>query len=131
MLNVIRSFGDVLPAACATSCQEAWAVFEPFLARYGGTYDVSERSTRVFRHALTLFGAGAAPVAASALRCMALSFEKTGFPGYVWITGKLVAAFSTREDPTIQAAVAEAYERTTKKVVVLLQEKPPASIPDG
>jgi transportin-3 len=131
MLNVIRSFGEDLPASCQTSCQEAWAVFEPFLARYGTNYDVSERTTRVFRHALTLFGPTATPVAPAVLRCMATSFEKTGFPGYVWIAGKLVAAFGRQKDAAIQASIADAYGRVTEKVVALLQQKSPADIPDG
>jgi transportin-3 len=56
MLHVIRSFGEELPPTCRTTCKDAWDIFDPFLAKYGSNYDVSERTTRVFRHGMTLFG---------------------------------------------------------------------------
>jgi transportin-3 len=131
MLHVIRSFGEDLPAACASSCQEAWSFFDPFLAKYGDNFDVSERSTRVFRHAITLFGRSTLSVAPAVLQRLSLSFEATGFPGYLWISGKLVTAFGIDKDSVLHAAILDVYERSTRKVEALLDEKTPGNIPDS
>jgi transportin-3 len=131
MLHVIRDFGDELPATCANSCQEAWAVFDPFLARYGSNYEVSEGSTRVFRHAIGLFGRSVLPIAHTVLVRLSSSFEATGFPGYLWISGKLVSAFGVDKDPTLHLAIVDVYERSTQKVIALIQERTAANIPDG
>ena len=33
MLSVIRTFGDELPAACQTTCQEAWSCLDLFISK--------------------------------------------------------------------------------------------------
>ena len=131
MLHVIRSFGEELPSACQNSCQEAWAIFDSFLLKYGSNYDIAERTTRVLRHGITLFGDAGLPVAASVVVRMSLGFESTGFPSYLWIAGKVIGSFGTESNQALQGAFREMYERSTNKVVSLLQTKPPGDIPDG
>jgi transportin-3 len=131
MLNVIRTFGERLPAACSNTCPEAWAVFNSFLSKYGTDYPSAERTTRVLRHGLTLFGDAALPVASSVLERMATGFVLTGFSSYLWIAGKLVGRFGRQEDHALRAAFLDVYERSTTKVVALLHQKSPGEIPDG
>ncbi|EGO05222.1 hypothetical protein SERLA73DRAFT_82769 [Serpula lacrymans var. lacrymans S7.3] len=130
MLHVIGPFGDVLPAACENSCQEAWSVFDAFLAKYAFDFDTSERATRVLRHGLTFFGKTALSIAPSVISRMVTSFEATGFSNYLWIAGKFVGAFGNEENATIRSAFRVLYERTTNKLVDLLQSKTPRDIPD-
>lgn len=131
MLHIIRSFGEELPSACQNSCQEAWAVFDSLLLKYGSSYDIAERATRVLRHGITLFGEASLPVAASVVARMSLGFEATGFPSYLWIAGKVIGSFGNeKNDQVLQGAFREMYERSTNKVVSLLQTKPPGDIPD-
>lgn len=131
MLSVIDTFGDELPAACQNSCQEAWVFFEPFIAKYGSNYQICERTTRVMRFSLTFFGSTVKPVLPSVLKRMAMAFEATGFSSYLWIVSKIVGRFGNEEDPSIRAAYKDVFERASNKLVFLLQEKTPASIPDG
>lgn len=131
MLHIIHSFGEELPSACQNSCQEAWTVFDSFLSKYGSSYDIAERTTRVLRHGLTLFGHTSFSVAVSVVRRMSLSFEATGFPSYLWIAGKVVGSFGNENNQALHGALQEMYERSTNKVVSLLQAKPPGEIPDG
>lgn len=131
MLHVIRSFGEELPAVCRNSCEEAWLVFDRFLTKYGSSYDIAERTTRVLRHGITLFGSSALQIAPSAVARMSLAFEATGFSSYLWVAGKLIGRFGGEEDPNLRGTFREIYERSTGKVVSLLQAKSPAEIPDG
>ena len=131
MLHVIQTFGDELPAACQNSCEEAWAVFDSFLANYGSDYDLGERVTRVLRHGLTLFGNSALSVAASAMARLTAGFDATGFPSNLWIAGKIIQRFGNEENPSLRGTFQEAYEHSTQKVISLLQVKSPGEIPDG
>ena len=131
MLSVVRTFGDDLPAACQTTCQEAWGCLDLFIGKYGSDYDASDRVTRLIRHGLTFFGSAALPVAPAVVSRMTSSFETTGNPGYVWIIGKIVSEFGNEEDPNLRAAFKESYDRVSVKVLSSLQEKSPAAIPDG
>ena len=131
MLSVVRTFGDDLPAACQTTCQDAWSCLDLFISEYGSDYDASDRVTRLIRHGLTFFGPAGLPVASAVVSRMTSSFETTGNPGYVWIIGKIVSVFGNEEDPKIRAAFKESYDRVSAKVFSSLQEKSPAAIPDG
>ncbi|KAG5650654.1 hypothetical protein H0H81_011476 [Sphagnurus paluster] len=130
MLHVIRSFGEDLPVACQGTCEQAWLVFDAFLQKYGSNYDVAERTTRVLRHGISLFGNAALSVASSVVARMSLCFESTGYPSYLWIAGKVIGAFGNEEDLALRGSYRELYERSTHKVVSLLQVKTPGDIPD-
>jgi transportin-3 len=131
MLHVIQTFGDELPAACQSGCKEAWTVFDSFLTKFGSDYDLGERTTRVLRHGLTLFGNSALSVAASVMARLTAGFDATGFPSNLWITGKIIQRFGDEENPTLRRSFQEAYEHSTQKVISLLQVKSPGDIPDG
>ncbi|KAH7928534.1 ARM repeat-containing protein [Leucogyrophana mollusca] len=130
MLHVVGTFGDQLPAACQNSCREAWSVFDVFISKFAFDYDTAERTTRVLRHGITLFGVSALPVAPSVLSRMVTSFEATGFSAFLWIAGKVVSRFGNDEDSSLRSAFRLLYERSTNKVVSLLQSKAARDLPD-
>ncbi|KAF8898840.1 armadillo-type protein [Infundibulicybe gibba] len=131
MLQVVQSFGEELPAACRNSCEEAWAVFDGFLVKYGSNYDLAERTTRVLRHGITLFSSSAVAVAPAVVTRMSQAFEATGFPSYIWIAGKVIGRFGNEVDQTLRRSFEDVYDRATGKVVSILQVKSPGDIPDG
>lgn len=131
MLGIVDTFGEDLPPTCQNTCQEAWAIFDPFLAKFGTDYQLCERTTRVLRLGLTFFGDTALSILPAVLSRMAHSFEATGHSSYLWISGKVIGRFGNEENPQLRASYKEVYERSSNKVVQLLQEKTPAQIPDG
>lgn len=131
MLHVVRGFGEDLPEACQNTCQEMWTVFDNFITKYGNDYGIAERTTRVLRHGITLYGKAGLNVAPSVVARMAQAFTITGFPSYLWIAGKIVSQYGSEESPALRASFLGVYETATSKVVSLLQEKTPGDIPDG
>lgn len=131
MLHVIQTFGDDLPTACRNSCRETWSIFDSFLAKFGSDYDLCERTTRVLRHGLSLFGGATLSVAGSVMARLTSGFDATGFPSNLWISGKIIQRFGDEEDPALRDTFHEVYEHSTRKVVAMLQVKPPGEIPDG
>ena len=131
MLGVIQSFGEQLPTSCQNTYQEAWAVFDPFIAKYGIDYHVCERTTRVLRLGLGFFGSATLPIIPSVLTRLGTSFETTGFSSYLWLVGKVVARFGNEEDQVVRVAFKDVYKRSSTKLVAILQERAPQMIPDG
>ncbi len=131
MLGVIQSFGEELPVSCQNAHQEAWQVFEPFLVKYGAEYSICERTTRVLRVGLTFFGSATLPIVPSVLTRLVACFEATGFSSYLWMASKIVGRFGNEEDLRIRAAFKDVYERSSQKLVSILQEKSPQMIPDS
>jgi transportin-3 len=131
MLSVIKGYGEHLPAACQGSCEEAWAVFDSFLAKYGANHEIADRVTRVLRHGISLFGPAARPVAHLALLRLTAAFDQTGYSGYLWIAGKLVANFGVEKDDVLHTAISALYASSTLKVVSILQVKDAGQVPDG
>lgn len=131
MLAVIDTFGQELPAACQNSCSEAWVVFDAFLSKYGAEYWVCERVSRVLRLGLNFFGSAAKPILPSVLSRMSAAFEVTGFASYLWIASKTIGHFGNEADPVLRAAFEQVFERTSNKLVSMLQDTPPSQIPDG
>ncbi|KAF9229185.1 ARM repeat-containing protein [Gyrodon lividus] len=130
MLHVIGPFGDQLPAPCQNSCREIWSIFDGFISKYAFDYDIAERTTRVLRHGVTLFGQSTLQVAPSVLSRMVTSFEATGFSAFLWIAGKIVGRFGHESDSTLRSAFQSLFERSTNKIVGLLQSKAPRDVPD-
>jgi len=131
MLHVIQGYGEDLPPACHGTCQEAWAIFDVLLSKYGLNYDLAERATRVLRRGVDLFGKQALSIAPSVIARMSFAFEATGYPSFLWIAGKVIARYGHEADPNFRGAVQEIFERSTTKVAALLQSKSPGEIPDG
>ncbi|PPQ73527.1 hypothetical protein CVT26_010338 [Gymnopilus dilepis] len=130
MLHVIQGYGEDLPPACQSTCQEAWLVFDNFLANHGLNYDLAERSTRVLRRGVDLFGRSALPIAPSVVSRMSQAFEATAYPSFLWIAGKIIGRFGNERDPNLQVALRDIFERSTTKVAALLSVKAPREIPD-
>lgn len=131
MLSIVRTFGEVLPAACQNTCEEAWVCLDLYIDKFGSIYEASDRTTRLIRHGLTFFGPAAHSVAPSVLAKMTTSFETTSMSGYVWITGKIIQIFGDEENLALRTAFKDSYIRISNKVFSLLQEKSPGAIPDG
>ncbi|PBL01247.1 ARM repeat-containing protein [Armillaria gallica] len=130
MLYVIQSFGEELPIACQNTCEQTWAVFDNFLTKYGTEYEVAERTNRVLRHGVTFYGQAARPVAVSVLTKMSYMFDTSQVSSYLWIGGKIVEGFGASGDNATQAACREIYERSTQRMIILLQTKQATQIPD-
>ncbi|KAL5518958.1 MTR10 [Sanghuangporus vaninii] len=130
MLAVVDTFGEELPSACRGTCEETWSIIDGLLSKYGSQYGVAERSTRVLRGGLRLFGSAALPIIPSIMARMSLAFEATGFASYVWIAGKAISHFGEEDNSDMVAAIQDIYERSTSKVVSLLQQKAIGEIPD-
>jgi len=130
MLHVIQGYGEDLPPACQGTCEEAWAIFDVFLSKYGLNYDLAERATRVLRRGIDLFSKQALPIAPSVIARMSFAFEATGYPSFLWIAGKIIGRHGYEEDPNLKGALQEIFERSTGKVAALLQAKSPGEIPD-
>lgn len=130
MLAIVQTFGEELPPSCANSAQEAWSVFDAMLSKLATNHDVSERVTRVLRGGLRLFGTSAMPVVPSLLMRMALSYESSGVPSFLWIMGKVIDLCSEGAPPAVQDGIKQAYERGTSKTVILLQQCNIREMPD-
>lgn len=131
MLHVIQGYGEDLPSACQNTCQDAWLVFDAFLAKYATNYDLAERTTRVLRRGIDLFNKSVLPIATSIITRMSFAFEATGYPSFLWIAGKIIGRFGYEENSNFRGAVKELFERSTSKVASLLQVKTAGDIPDG
>lgn len=131
MLAIIETYGEDLPTGCANSCEEAWAIIDVILSKYGDQHDIAERTTRVIRAGLRFFGRSASLVVSSVLARMSIGFEATGFASYTWIAGKIISLFGEDDNLDMHAAIKDAYERSTTKVVTLLQGQDLRELPDG
>jgi transportin-3 len=131
MLYTVGTFGEKLPEACRGTCEQAWEVLDAFFLKYGIDPDCAESATRVIRQGLSLFGNTALPVLPSVINRMASAFESTSISSYLWVIGKIIQSFGNEEDPALRVAFRDAYERTTRQVVMMLSAKEPAVMPDG
>ncbi len=131
MLGVIgSSLARHLPEACGKTCEEAYAVLDRMLAAHGHVYFVSERACALLRRGLSFFGALAGGSLVALLERLATCFEQTGFPGYVWITGKCIDQFGRDASMPVTAALQGASDRVNAKVVQLLDNTMPAEMGD-
>ncbi|CAL1695258.1 unnamed protein product [Somion occarium] len=130
MLGIIDTFGEQLPAACQNTCQEAWAIFEPFIVKYGADYVLCDRATRILRLGLNFFGNATLPIIPSVLSRMATEFETTGQSSYVWIAGKIIGRFGKEPNPALRTGFKDAFERCSAKVMRILSEQSPSQVPD-
>lgn len=130
MLHVIRSFGE-LPPACQQTCEQTWQIFDSFIVKFGADPDIADRVTRVLRRGLDFFGDSALSVVPSMIARMSFSFEATGMAPYLWIPGKVISRFGNDDEPNLRNSFKEFYERSTGKLVSLLQTSTPREHADG
>lgn len=120
-----------LPASCAATCEQVWAVLDALIARYGSVASIANRTCIAIRRGLVFFGDLAFAVAPAVLERLATAFELAPASDYLWITGKLVQQFAARGDAAFSAAVKGAFERESSRLFDLLQSTPPAQVPDS
>ena len=125
------TFGEQLPKSCEKTCEQAWAVFDAFFVKFGNDPVIGDQATQTVRRGLEFFGDSALVVAPAVIARMSFTFESSGVSSYLWIPGKIIARFGNDEDPDLRGSFKEFYERSTQKVVSLLQAKDPREMPDG
>ena len=131
MLGIIKTFGDDLPASCQATCQEAWALLDAVILRYGQHFSVAEQAMRVCRRGLDFFGAMSLPIVPQVLSRLASAFDTSGNSSYLWIIGKVITKFTNEEDVSLRESFKQAYQVVSAKVQLLLQQQSAAEIPDG
>lgn len=129
MLHVIKGFDEDLPEACRTTSQELWGLFETVIIKYGDNHNIGERVTRVLRYGLDIFGSALLPILRQILSRLAVTFEASGIPGYLWIIGKIISRFG--QDETLQESFRESFDVISRKAWSMIQLQPPSDIPDG
>lgn len=108
-----------LPTSCSSTCKQAFDVIDTILVKHGSIFFVTERACELLRRGLAFFDFLAIPVAPALLERMANSFEVTGFPSYIWITGKTIDAFGQKSasfSPELERPMGMAFERISVKV---------------
>lgn len=131
-LHVVGSqFSEGLPPTCSQTCQEAYAILDSILAQHHATFFVSERTCALLRRSLSFFGNLAIPTLPTLLERLVSSFENTGFPGYIWIVGKVLDGFGNLQDEQLMAGMSSAFQRTSSKVLGMMESTSPQELSDG
>lgn len=130
-LAIVEQLPDGVPPECIQACSRAWTVFDQLLAQHGSSPLIVEKTCVAIRRGLQFLGETALPLAADVLNRLTSGFDKTHTSSYLWITSKLVAQFSRSGDTAVEAAIKDAVERDSQKVLQLLQGTAPAQMPDG
>ncbi|WVQ84216.1 hypothetical protein IAT38_006367 [Cryptococcus sp. DSM 104549] len=133
-LTVVRTL-DPLPESCYPTCPAVFAIIDALLARYAALFYISERASSVLRRGLAFFPQRALePVLQPLMERMALAFEQTGYPSYLWITGKVTDKFGeAARGPGGEALgqlLVRSWESVTNAMAKLLQAKTAVEIPD-
>jgi transportin-3 len=135
-LAVLRTLGSGLPASCAATPAEIWAVIDGLLNRFGSNWQIAERSCALLRRGITFFGPAARSVVPAVIDRMSTCFEESQISGYLWITGKLgtnfgVAAEGGPLDEEVVGKVVQAWERETQVFTAIVNRESATSFPDG
>lgn len=135
-LAVLRTLGSGLPASCAGTPVEVWAVIDGLLNRFGSNWQVAERSCALLRRGITFFGPAARSIVPAVIDRMSTCFEESQISGYLWITGKLGTNFGVPAqggplDEEIVAKVIQAWERETQVFTAIVNRESATSFPDG
>lgn len=135
-LAVLRTLGSALPASCASTPAEIWAVIDGLLNRFGSNWQVAERSCALLRRSITFFGPAARSIAPAVIDRMSTCFEESQISGYLWITGKLGSSYGTAGeggpvDQEIAGQVLQAWERETQVFTAIVNRESATNFPDG
>ncbi|WWC71179.1 uncharacterized protein I206_105132 [Kwoniella pini CBS 10737] len=132
-LNIVRSI-EPLPQACYNTPAEIYGILDSFLDKYAKLHYISERVGTVLRRGLTFFPPQALEsIVQPLLNRMVRSFEQTGFPSYLWITGKVTAKFgeiANSGNQELGELLVGSFENLTNAMAKLLQTKVAIEIPD-
>ncbi|BGP13168.1 hypothetical protein JCM10213_000252 [Rhodosporidiobolus nylandii] len=129
-LAIVGRLPNGLPAECIATCGQVWSVVDGLLAKYGSNAQIADRTSNAIRRGLVFFDDAAFAVAPAILERLAGCFEQAPAPGYLWITGKVIQQFAQRADDAFAAVIKSAFERESNRLFELLQNTPPAQIPD-
>ncbi|KAN0063147.1 Nuclear import receptor [Thecaphora frezii] len=130
LMVVGAGFWQHLPATCARTCQEAYSVIDTVLASHGHIYFISERACALLRRGLGFFGKLTLPSLPALLERLAICYEATGFPGYIWIAGKCIDQFGRGADLTLRSALQGTFDRISGKTMKMLEESTPSDLSD-
>lgn len=125
-------FAQSLPSECSKTVTEAYAVIDNLLHKYGSAYWLHQSSVNLLRRGMIFFGPLAQPVLPDLLDRMSSLFAATGFSGYLWISGRVIDAYSSScgGDARFRAAVQSSFEKSSTKVMQVLENSMPREIPD-
>lgn len=128
--------GRSIPESCYPTASQIWGVLDSLLSRYAKLFYISERVGSLIRRGLKFFPPAAiAPIIQQMLDRMTSCFEETGYPSYLWITGKLASTFSeqavTPGGEALAGLLLGALARETEILRVLCETKSAVEIPDG
>ncbi|WWC63014.1 uncharacterized protein I303_105612 [Kwoniella dejecticola CBS 10117] len=133
-LSIVRSI-DPLPQECYNTPSEIYGILDSLLEKYAKSFTISERVGTVLRRGLAFFPTQALePIVQPLLSRMVLSFEQTGYPSFLWITGKVTSKFGDAVNSGNQALgglLVGGFETLTNSMARLLQTKLAIEIPDA
>ncbi|GAA6059173.1 hypothetical protein JCM10212_005518 [Sporobolomyces blumeae] len=129
-LGIVERLPSGTPPDCVSTCTQAWSILDAFLAKYGSTPIVAEKTCVAIRRGLAFFDDVAFQLAPSVLERMAVGFEQAAASSYLWITGKMISSFANQGDPAFRKLVQSAFERQSNKLFELLQTTQPVQVAD-
>lgn len=121
-LSYVPSLADHLQPECSKTLEQIWAVLDGVLSLYDKNFKVSERACAVIRRGLQFFGNLCLPLLVSIVDRMTVSYERSGCPSYLWITGKVVGLFSETRDPGLESCLKIAFERQSVHAFSTIKE---------
>jgi transportin-3 len=140
MLRIIRSFGEDLPSACQNTAGEIWQVLDHLLTKYGSVRDIAEHVCSTLRFGLEFYGTGVPGLAdqtqsvggiiPSLLSRLSACFNSTGFPCFIWISGKAIRLFGNEDVPDLRAAFSASFESISSQTFALLEVQSVNDVPD-
>ncbi|PWN54005.1 ARM repeat-containing protein [Violaceomyces palustris] len=121
----------LLPEPCSRTAVEAYSVIDKLIANHGHVFFISERASALIRRGLSFFGPLAIPALPPLLDRLSEAFERTGFPGNVWIVGKCIDGYGRMADDALRSSLSNAFERISAKVMAMLENSSrPADLSD-
>ncbi|CAO1616063.1 unnamed protein product [Sympodiomycopsis kandeliae] len=123
-------FVKTLPGDCSKTVIEAYAIMDEVLAKHGAMYWIHQASVNLFRRSLYFFGPLAEPVLPALVRRVSDLFTATGFSGYLWLIGRVVDVHGHSASGELRAALEEAYQKVSAKVLQVLEKTMPREVPD-
>ncbi len=131
MLRVIDNrFAGELPPTCAKTAQEVYALLDTILQLHGDRFFISEVVCALLRRGMVFFGDMALEAVPALLGRMASCFDKSGFPGYVWITGKCIDYYGRNPALPLRAALQSSFDTISNKVMLILENTMPEEVSD-
>ena len=123
-------FTNELPPSCAKTAAEIYSLLDTILEQHGQVFFISEVICSLLRRGMSFFGDQAIPSLPALLPRLASCFEKSGFPGYVWIAGKCIDHYGRNPDLALRAALQNCFNSISSKVMGILENAMPEEVSD-